>query len=212
MTRVKRYWTALMTDLGVDRKTAAIHWLMLQELYGRPDRHYHNLKHIGHFLDALHKFGVASPALVLAAFYHDAIYDSKAKDNERRSADLARQFLTAIAAPPALAASVEGLILATEKHTVAEGISAAERALQQLFLDCDLLILGESARRYDSYAAQIRQEYIQFADADYRAGRAMVLAKFLKRERLYFSDTVRQKYEKRARANIRRELKNLQPS
>ena len=68
----------------------------LISLYGSGDRHYHGLAHIEALLAlaAQYRALLADAGAVEAAiWFHDAIYDSRAKDNEARSADLARESL-----------------------------------------------------------------------------------------------------------------------
>ena len=75
-----------------------------------------------------------------------------------------------------------------------------------IFLDADLAILGTSPTEYQAYARSIRQEYRWVADADYRAGRTQVLASFLQRDRLYFTDLLFNELESIARFNIQQEI------
>lgn len=51
-------------------------------IYTNPNRSYHNLKHISEVIEEL---GSCSNALYLAAWFHDAVYDPKAKDNEEKA-------------------------------------------------------------------------------------------------------------------------------
>jgi predicted metal-dependent HD superfamily phosphohydrolase len=207
MTKAKQYWVQLMKELAVAPAVNRRWWQRLSQLYGAKDRHYHRLKHITHLLDALTEFGNTDPALVIAAFFHDAIYDAESKENEVRSAALALQFIAEACPSEQLTCTVNALIMATQKHSIVDGV---ESDIQKLFLDCDLLILGATPKFYDIYTRNIRQEYKNFNDADYAAGRRGAMEKFLQRERLFFTDPVRDKYEVRARANIRCELNKLQ--
>ena len=71
----------------------------LAALYAEPHRAYH---HLGHVLDCLElargvRDRLESPVAVeLALWYHDAIYDSRASDNEERSAAFAVAELDAL--------------------------------------------------------------------------------------------------------------------
>src|SRR5262249_44897436 len=148
--------------------------------YGEPGRHYHTLEHVGAVLDTLDSLGESTPALLLAAWYHDAVYDSRAADNEERSADLARATLAALGAPADGAAETARLSLLTKPHRTAEDDVAGQR-----LLDADLAVLGAEPATYDRYAAAIRREYAWVPEADYRAGRRRVLEGFLARPRIY---------------------------
>src|SRR5947209_4454908 len=70
--------------------------------YESPGRFYHTLDHvadvltiIGELSDHRRDRGVVR----LAAWYHDAVYDSHANDNEERSAEMARGVLTGLGFP-----------------------------------------------------------------------------------------------------------------
>jgi hypothetical protein len=68
----------------------------LRQLYNEPTRHYHNNAHIEDLLGQLaqHHNAFDDPETVEAAiWFHDAIYDSTAKDNEAQSAALAADWL-----------------------------------------------------------------------------------------------------------------------
>lgn len=63
---------------------------------------------------------------------------------------------------------------------------------------------------YDMYAEQIRREYSHYTEEEYCRGRIAVLQRFLKRERLYFTDQYYEKYEAIARRNIQGEINSLE--
>ena len=61
----------------------------LLERYSEPGRHYHDARHVLACLQALDRYPGRihnSNAIELAIWYHDAIYDPRASDNEARSA------------------------------------------------------------------------------------------------------------------------------
>ena len=179
--------------------------------YGRADRHYHNLTHIRALLDLLarHRVEFSDPDAVEAAiWFHDAIYDSRAKDNETRSAALAADALAGSVAPERLARIVR-MIEATAGHQVSTDISEEERADTALFLDMDLSILGASAQRYAAYEDEVRREYFWVDDATWRARRADFLESFLARERIFSTEVFRREFEPKARANMAASLARL---
>ena len=66
-------------------------------LYQDGSRHYHGLSHIEALLALAEEYRaeLSDPDAVGAAiWFHDAIYDSQAKDNEEKSADLAGRRLS----------------------------------------------------------------------------------------------------------------------
>jgi predicted metal-dependent HD superfamily phosphohydrolase len=72
-----------------------------------------------------------------------------------------------------------------------------------------LQILGASWEIYERYASQIRQEYKIHPDFMYRPGRVQALQHFLSRESIFQTNVFREKFEMRARENLKREIKWL---
>lgn len=63
--------------------------------YSEPGRFYHTLDHVQAMLetvDSLRSSACNLNAIQLAVWLHDVIYDSKASDNEERSAEFAERF------------------------------------------------------------------------------------------------------------------------
>lgn len=179
--------------------------------YRDPHRHYHDIGHIEAMLAELQDCRPLlhdAEAVELAIWFHDAIYDAAAPDNEERSADLARQVLGRRLGQGRLE-RVATLILATRKHELAGDSGPQERADMAYFLDLDLQILGAEAARFDAYEAAVRREYAHVPEAAWRIGRAAVLQRFTARPRLYFSDLFAERLEERARANLARSLAKL---
>jgi predicted metal-dependent HD superfamily phosphohydrolase len=182
--------------------------------YGEPARHYHTLDHITAVLDTIAQIEAAttpeadapgSPiALLLAGWLHDVVYDSRASDNEERSAEYARALPAALNVPAEVRKETARLILLTKSHTTAPGDRAGE-----MLLDADLAVLGAEPCLYADYAAAIRREYAWVSESDYRAGRRRVLERFLSRPRVYFTAWMAARAEARARDNLAREIARL---
>ena len=180
---------------------------LLQPLYAQPHRAYHNAAHIQALLRWLevHADLVRDPLAVrLAIWFHDAIYDTACSDNEERSAVLAEQTLSAWRCDAALIASVASKIRATAGHHWTDGDTDTAA-----FLDFDLSVLAAPPDAYDRYAQHIATEYAWVPLAAYRSGRAKVLAGFLSRPQLYFTERLRAQWEVQARDNLRREFDSL---
>ncbi len=203
------YWLRLCTKIGFSQTRSDATWDTLQTLYCAPERHYHTLTHILQMLHWLDRYDHNYLAeLRLAAFFHDAIYDTTSDTNEERSAELAVQFLLTEPCGNGFSDTTNKLILCTKKHKPDNSVEN----LSGLFLDCDLLILAAAPTDYDFYSTQIRKEYCQFDDAQYRSGRERVMRSFVSREHIFFTPEIRTQYEQRARTNITRELDALSPS
>lgn len=134
----------------------------------------------------------------LAAWLHDVIYDSKAFDNEERSAEFAVRICGELGIR--VGGRVAALILKTKTH------DAEDDADAHVLLDADLAILGQPQLIYQSYAEQIRREFAWVSDSEYRNGRTKVLTSFLRRPRIYHLLT---HLEESARRNLAQEIAAL---
>lgn len=183
----------------------------LAALYGAPGRHYHDIGHVKALLELARQFrpALSDPQAVEAAiWFHDAIYDSRAKDNEARSAELARRKLATRASSERVA-RVAAMIEATADHRVPAFDDPAIRRDAALFLDMDLHILGAEPAAFDAYERAVRREYDWVSDAAWRAGRSAVLKSFLGRRNIFHTAEFRSRFERLARANLARSLAAL---
>lgn len=174
--------------------------------WSEPHRHYHTLAHLEACLDQLdsNRALAREPDIVeLALWFHDAIYDARASDNEAQSARLAADTLRAAGLPEITVAKVERLILATRAHETDGDPDTA------LLLDIDLAILGAAPDTYQTYADAIRREYAWVPETDYRAKRAAILSRFLQRPRLFLTAPFFFSHERSARNNLAREIQSL---
>jgi predicted metal-dependent HD superfamily phosphohydrolase len=175
--------------------------------HNEPQRRYHGVGHLSalFYLMALHASHIAPGASArLAIWWHDAIYDPQARDNEERSAELACEHLAQLGAPAALIQTTANLILMTKNHWA--GPSAGDG---DYFLDADIAVLGAPAKVYDRYAADVRQEYAWAPDPAWRSGRSTFLHAAVTRPRLFRTDAFETSYGQQARINMRRELASL---
>src|SRR4051812_36368693 len=95
LDRLTLFWQRLWTELvGPENLGPSLPVLGgLAQRYSEPHRHYHTLDHLLAMLDTLAALplpAASQPAVQLAVWFHDAIYDPKASDNEERSAAFAR--------------------------------------------------------------------------------------------------------------------------
>ena len=199
--------TRQLTDQSISARVTAD----LKARYAEAGRCYHDWSHIeallSHF-EAASDLINDTTAVLHAILFHDAIYDAKATDNEQRSADLLIAYDLPIAETSKNLA--RDMIVATAKHELTDPLSGKDRDDTAHFLDMDLAILGASARHFDRYEAQVRQEYAHVSAKDFRAGRAAILRRFLARERLYFSEWGYSRFEERARNNLQRSITALE--
>ncbi len=206
---MRKDWLAALAKYGVAPADADPMFDVVVTMYSAPERYYHNLEHIAEMFLVIERLSasVEEPAaLHMAVWFHDAVYDSRAKDNEKLSVELAVDLLGPLGVPASVLNRIVQMIGATA-HT-ADAPPPTDRDAQVL-LDADLAILGAPEDRYVRYAADIRKEYAWVPDADYRKGRAAVLEHFLTRPRLFLTDVMFEECERRARANVGSELAAL---
>lgn len=188
----------------------------LRAAYATPPRAYH---HFGHVESVIEQFdtvaagpGWARPREAwLAVLYHDAVYEAGRRDNEARSAALAKAEIARWLPTAGLdAAHVADLIELTARHgtlqpaALGEGPDGDDR---RLFLDCDMAILGADEAAFDAYDRAIADEYASSVPGWlYRLNRRRFLRGLLRRERIYLSAFFHERLDAAARANLRRAL------
>lgn len=187
-----------MLSLGLGESTETYEALF--QAYAEKHRHYHTQAHLD---DCLEKFDrVKSLAeqpqeIELALWFHDAIYRPYYSDNELKSASWAKSFLCANGAGQARADRVHKLVMATVHAAPASGRDAS------LLVDVDLSILGSEKNAYSEFESAVRKEYSWAPYFLYRKKRSGILASFLNRDRIYQNDYFFQRFEEKARQNIK---------
>jgi predicted metal-dependent HD superfamily phosphohydrolase len=183
----------------------------LSALYRSDQRHYHGLSHIEALLALAREYReiLADPEAIDAAiWFHDAIYDSRAKDNEARSAALARQKLAGRIDTVRID-RIASMIEATATHQLPDFLQDGARLDAALFLDMDLAVLGASSEAFDAYEQAVRQEYGWVPEPAWITGRSAVLKNFLARPYVFNTRQFRARFEQQARANMERSLASL---
>jgi predicted metal-dependent HD superfamily phosphohydrolase len=164
-------------------------------------RGYHDLRHLADVLERIDELDEGdNTEVVLAAWFHDAVYEGAA-DDEERSALLAGSQLQGADVD---VAEVTRLVRLTATHDPEPGDHHGE-----VLCDADLAILAADPERYRKYAAGVRAEYSRLADADFRAGRLAVLEDLSSRDALFRTAYAREHWEPQARANLAREITEL---
>lgn len=172
------------STVGARDGSAALH-AQLITAWNEPQRFYHTLQHLQECLELAHEQATAMPeadqaVLSLALWFHDAVYDVRAHDNEERSAQWAREALPALGASAEFVRKVEELILATRHLGAAE---PPRDPLVDLMLDIDLAILAAASKRFAEYDLQIGQEYSWVPPDQFHTARRSVLRGFLAKAR-----------------------------
>ncbi len=203
--RHQPHWHATWQSLA-PRAPAPELWAALTGRYQEPHRHYHTLQHLDACLRHLARLNAPSQRpheIALALWFHDAIYDIGASDNEQRSADWAQAALQDCGGAQEVAERVHAAIMVT-RHDQPPATPD-----QQILLDVDLAILGAPAAVFDGYEQQIGREYQAVEPAAFRANRRRILQGFLDRPRIYHTAFFRDAREAQARANLGRSIAAL---
>lgn len=202
--KLNRRWQMLMSRLGISVDAAQPLYYELAELYSGPERHYHTLEHVKEMLDAIQELAghAQDPDLVaLAAWFHDAIYDSRRSDNEEQSAALAARWLEELGLVEAKLSEVLRLIMLTQGHLV-----RADDRNGAVLIDADLERLAASRESMRANSVAMREEYRWVSAEEYEAKRVAVLRHFLSMERLFQTSVFFERYEKKARQNLEWEI------
>lgn len=161
-------WVKLLERYRVTAAEAYPVFDVLVAAYSAKERYYHNLEHLTEMFRVTSRLALDvsdMSALQLAIWFHDAVYDPRAKDNEARSAELAVDLLGPIGVPASTIERVVRLVQATAHLNGNDFPADRDTAI---LLDADLAILGSAENRYARYADEIRKEYSWVPEQDYR--------------------------------------------
>ena len=168
--------------------------------YSEKQRAYHTVQHL---YECLTLFESVKPylndfyAVALALWFHDAVYNPQAKDNELKSAELFEQYVTADLSDQTVI-KIKQWILATQKHATTDELDL------QFLLDIDLSILAASPARFVEYEQQIQKEYVWVEPELYAVKRKEVLQHFYQTQPLYQTEYFQQNFELQAKQNLNR--------
>src|SRR4029453_19152791 len=132
--------------------------LELLERWGEEHRKYHSRTHLLAVLEALELLtspDTAPRTVILAAWFHDAVYEGIAGQDEERSARLAKDRLPEAGLPHDEVWEVARLVRLTSTHRPEPGDRAGA-----LLCDADLSVLGGNQRDYARYLTAVREDYV----------------------------------------------------
>ena len=171
--------------------------------YGEAHRHYHTLVHIEKVLAAIDAWYPDAPDwIILAAFYHDVIYDPTTSTNEIDSARLASRELAGVLDRRELAALTRAIVM-TNGHDLSHA-----HAEDLPLLVGDLIGMACGVEEYRVNTAAIRLEYSMFDDEQWAAGRRKFIVAFDAR-RILPEEARFDEAEQRIHENMRDELARL---
>ena len=173
----------------------------LDALYHEPHRRYHTAAHIEH---CLRQFDLAAQrmdepdAVEMALWFHDAIYEIAAKDNELRSAELFAALARGRGAAQ-FRSNVHDLIMVTTH------LEPPPRTLDGAFmLDIDLSSFGRPWEEFMSDSREVRAELAHLSDAEFASRQRKFLESLAARPVFCLTEFFRDRHEARARRNIER--------
>jgi predicted metal-dependent HD superfamily phosphohydrolase len=204
---LERSWQRTWRGLGARTDDSVLRDELL-EAWNEPQRHYHTLRHLRDCLALFEGMGdsVEHPHEVeVALWFHDAIYDPRASDNEQRSADWASRVLAEAGVDPAACDRVHALVMATRHAVEPSGVD------ESLLVDIDLSILGAERERFDEYEVEVREEYAWVPGPVFRHKRRQILEEFMARPRIYSTPDFVERFEASARINLARAHAALKP-
>ena len=172
----------------------------LSALYKAEGRHYHSLAHIEAMLALAgdYRASLHDPEAVEAAiWFHDAIYDSRAKDNEAQKCRTCRDKSSPVAPMRSASTRIVGDDHRPPPRMNCPAFDLTRHSVRDaaLFLDMDLSILGAAPDVFDAYEQAVRREYGWVEEPMWRAGRGAVLKNFLARPHIFHTEEFRRRFE-----------------
>lgn len=199
-TRLLDYWKTIADRSGLE-DCADLGSQVIQR-YREPHRVFHTADHLLQVVGLLHQLEADTP-LILAAWFHDIVYQPGSTHNEIKSAALAREWLARCGYPGASIGFVCDAILATASHQ-------GDTKDFDLLLDADLSVLGSAPDTYAAYRLAIRAEYPALPEAEFRRARSAFIRAMLKRPAIYQTRPCQERFEAAARKNLEAELHKLE--
>lgn len=185
-----------------DKSTVQDIFNWLVERYMEPHRFYHTLQHIQGGLKVYSQLFPTTPLSRTKFFawaYHDSVYDTKASDNEERSAGVFLRDASHLGFSMAESDEIATYIIATNPS--ATPISVVN--------DIDLAELGAPPEIFDRNTENILKEYDWVEPEVWKKGRTAVLRQLLMRPQLYITAPFIAKFTQPAIENMKRALIQL---
>lgn len=209
--RFRNHWERFLARFKITSNLRQNVYTDLHRRYGEKHRRYHGIKHPVLLLDELEIARREMPewfqnvardmAIELALWEHDVFYNTRAADNEEKSAERAIEHAHDLGISSVVGIRAGLLVLAT-KH-----LRRPEEIAEQIVTDIDLSPLAAPWETFAQDTRDIRQEYAHVSDDAFRAGRRDFLEGMLKWSSIYSTNYFFMKFEKRAQDNLRRSLR-----
>jgi predicted metal-dependent HD superfamily phosphohydrolase len=202
----------LWSDLGASGDPTP-EFETLQEAYRDPPRKYHTLTHIGWALLRVDNMADEDKSrgskhmkrewdrIRFAVWWHDFMLEGH-PDDEELSGESAASSLH-YGGLPVDALEVKRLVLATGHDRV------PLRYDEAIICDADLSILGADEDAFDRYEKLVREEWAHVPDLLFATARTTILKRFIDKPWIYMTDYGRLRWERQARANLKRSVAQL---
>ena len=174
-------------------------WQKVAAAYSANGRFYHTLTHIQHMFtiaDQLQAVTTDFTAVQLAIWFHDAIYQLNAIDNEILSADLFMTLSESVI-QPAIRQQVYQHIIAT-LHNGSQMLDHDSRYM----VDIDLSSFGLPWEKFLQNSRHVREEMRHIPDEEFYPKQYRFQQSLLKHGRFYQTDYFFRNYEQSALNNI----------
>jgi predicted metal-dependent HD superfamily phosphohydrolase len=165
-------------------------------------RDYHGLRHLAECLEAIDTLGGPAPQMAvveLAVWFHDAVFDPRARDNEERSAAWLQEFAQGAGIPVGTAGRAADLVRSTAHRTGVERLRGRDADVVH---DADLAVLGAHELRFAEYEGGVRCEYGHVGSVPYALARGAFLRGLLEAGAIYRTAEFRASREEQARRNL----------
>jgi predicted metal-dependent HD superfamily phosphohydrolase len=173
--------------------------------YAESGRLYHTIDHIDHCLgqfDDVRDDCIQADAVELAIWFHDAIYNFPAYENEKLSAGFFMEKSEQVL-DNRFRKDVAALVIATEHLRVPNDPD------QRILVDVDLSSFGLPWEKFAADGRNIRKELHYLTDAEFYKGQIAFMQSLLGRDRIFNTTHFYNAYESIARDNVGRYLGSL---
>lgn len=210
---LKSIWDSVMENHGICKNISNMFFEKVIEKYNESGRFHHNCPHLIYMHSNISVLStkvsnVNLDILSMAMFYHDVIYNPASTTNEQDSYDMAIGHLKIMRFDENFIKQVGELVLLTIDHEINPELTVPLE-IQKIFLDSDMAILASDEKMYMEYSKNVRKEYYCIPKDKYNEGRILFLESALKKEKLFFTDSMNDEFLIKARENIKNEIDYL---
>lgn len=169
------------------------------ESYSQKHRFYHTIYHLEYMFKQFEHINYFNRNVFFATFFHDFIYRIGYKHNEEHSAFIIRSRIEK------LGVSLDDIIIIEDYVKKTKHHNGTEDNDLNIFLDCDMSILGSDKFSFDQYCINVRKEYLTIDYQKFYKMRFYFLNDLLNKDKIFFSKEFNH-LESKSRKNIKNEI------